>query len=117
MNTDRVLTAADIDAIPAGRELDAMIAESFFDWERCPCANPECDFWVTPIAQGGEWDASLPYYSTDIADAWLLVEKMQKRDDDKFYNALADQTPLIALTGSQAALTISRAALKAILHK
>lgn len=74
----------------AGRELDAEIAERFMGWRwwrssitgrRClfPSEPPE---WFTELATGneplvGDWDhISLPPYSTSIADAWHVVERL-----------------------------------------
>ena len=66
----------------AGRELDAEIAEKVMCWTRAPETNPPDRVW--PIRSSRQWRASgstvpraLPEFSTSIADAWLVVEKME----------------------------------------
>ena len=44
----------------AGRELDAKVAGELFGWKK--------DHW--------DWEFSLPHYSTSIAAAMLVVEKL-----------------------------------------
>lgn len=48
----------DIDAMPAGRELDEQIARQIFNWQDVKRAEA-------------------PYYSTNIAAAWQVVERMK----------------------------------------
>lgn len=70
--------------LPAGRELDALIAERVMGWkviETDDC-NGEDNFWLSKDGQHpfeGEYgdDLELPAYSTSIADAWKVVEKMR----------------------------------------
>ena len=60
----------------AGRELDALIAEKVFGYVRCThpkCSNPFCYASPKSPTQGGE----LGLYSTSIADAWKVVEKLK----------------------------------------
>lgn len=64
----------------AGRELDAEIAERVFGWKKYRVAQ------YPPMSQGAEdrcWhrpgiDApcSLPLFSTGVAAAWMVVERM-----------------------------------------
>lgn len=68
--------------IPAGRELDALICHEIFGH----VVAPDPDAFVTPLARHGEpmiWSADgllpVPPYSTDIAAAWLVVEKLQEQ--------------------------------------
>lgn len=65
-------------AMEAGRELDALIAEKVMGWSYKPYYNGGGE-WVKDgrkVAFGGFDGGSLPRYSTDIAAAWLVVEKM-----------------------------------------
>lgn len=76
----------------AGRELDALVAEKVMGWKRWTCAdfqfqkavlyhsNPQ--YLVTwrrddslPLCED---QPSVPRYSTDIAAAWTVVEKMHE---------------------------------------
>jgi|SRR3990170_898451 len=114
------LTAEQIDSMPAGRELDVLIAEKVMEWKYISGARIRDGF-------------DTPRFSTDISAAWEVVEKFdylylfrldhpiedyagrigrweaklvfkEKRGVDKrFYYALADTAPL----------AICRAALKA----
>ena len=66
----------DIDIMPAGREMDALIAERVMklivDYEfeilRVPALADKYDEW-----------GYLPNYSTDIAAAWDIVKELQGR--------------------------------------
>lgn len=73
------------------RELDAQVAEHVMGWvwwvsgdtgQRAIFADDYRPFWFTQRASGDEplcrdHDASVPHYSTDIKEAWAVVEKMQ----------------------------------------
>lgn len=78
-------TASDL---PAGRELDALVAEKVMGWtfQTFPeGACPEVRHWhrTSPIPEerSPEWAASFigacPPFSTDIAAAWTVVEKLR----------------------------------------
>lgn len=62
----------------AGRELDALIAEKVMGWKYRGYGNGggEWTFNGQKMAFGGLNGGSLPHYSTNIADAWMVVEKM-----------------------------------------
>jgi hypothetical protein len=81
----------------AGRELDALIHEKVFGMtvKKVPAGNyvfrddldrfviTEIEEYVTDMAETDERDACefvVPDYSTSIADAWLVVEKMRERE-------------------------------------
>lgn len=53
----------------AGRELDALVAEKVMGVETMQKLYPSM------MAKGGAW---LPHFSTDIAAAWEVVEKMRR---------------------------------------
>jgi hypothetical protein len=58
----------------AGRELDALIAERVMGWRQTLFSNfPD---QLEPPDEPGK-ARSVPHYSTDIAAAWLVVEKMR----------------------------------------
>lgn len=57
----------------AGRELDEKIATSLMSYEYLP------DHPTHKWRQGNVYEFSPPRYSTDIADAWMVVEKMRER--------------------------------------
>jgi hypothetical protein len=89
------MTHEEILAMKPGRELDCLVAEKFFgykvEWlpnprhphehgknvaiEPMTCSPPHLfKGWWCPTY----WE--IPHYSTDIAVAWQVVEKMQERD-------------------------------------
>jgi hypothetical protein len=89
-------TISAVDQMDAGREMDAVIAEKVFAWRWIAHAwkdNPTYRFIAPPTVEIGDryslasgleplyadWDrvAKLPKYSTDIADAWQIVEKLR----------------------------------------
>lgn len=74
------MTPAEIDALPAGYELDALVAEKVMGWterdSRGPGGHP-MRRWFPPQNGPWEWDQDEPKpYSTDIAAAWEVVEKL-----------------------------------------
>jgi len=101
------MNAEDIDKLEAGRELDALIAEKVMGWTWCvqphghisrpgkysytrwlcepdryQSAKPKWDKWdgktEMPISGlNGEY-MHVPEYSSDIAAAWEVVEKMRE---------------------------------------
>jgi hypothetical protein len=58
----------------AGRELDALVAEKVIGWTNLIGSSYDVNFGGRP--PGGKWDI-VPHYSTSIADAWLVVEKLK----------------------------------------
>lgn len=84
------MTPADM---PAGPEMDALVAEKVMGWRwrkssatgrRCLFSPTRWPEWFTALADGtegivGDWDrpTHIPRYSTDIAAAWEVVEKMR----------------------------------------
>src|SRR5882672_1615693 len=82
----------------AGRSLDAMIAERVQGWTRHPERMHESDnrtidgvLYCNPglpgINGGGAGHTNVvPYYSTDIAAAWQIVETLATKQMVKLYN-------------------------------
>ena len=66
----------DTDQVPAGRELDALVAEKVMGWTRIHRLNQVGDFCGVP-PQGAP-PYILPCHSTDIAAAWKVVEKLHR---------------------------------------
>ena len=65
----------DIDKLEAGREMDVAIQRDIFKtkvWFRK--GKP-----TTYLHETDDYDGIIPHYSTDIAAAWLVVEKMRLR--------------------------------------
>lgn len=54
-------------------EIDRLVAEKVMGWKRTPYG---WDVLEKKYNLGIEWD--LPKFSTNIADAWKVVEKLQK---------------------------------------
>jgi hypothetical protein len=69
------VTRDEILAMPAGREMDALIAEKVMG----------VDFENHSRSIMKRLDATLPYYSTDIALAWSVVENVYERGLQKGY--------------------------------
>jgi hypothetical protein len=63
----------------AGRELDALVAERVMGWTYKPFYNGggEWSHNGKLVAFGGLDGGSLPKYSSSIADAWQVVEKLK----------------------------------------
>lgn len=77
-----------IDEMPAGREMDALVAEKVMGWKREWVTNSAtlmrrevfCPPGVIGWISSGEKDGipnEVPYYSTSISAAWEVVEKME----------------------------------------
>lgn len=69
----------------AGRELDALTAEKVMGLRvvRCP-DHGDCIYWH---AYGPDRpDGQLPEYSTDIAEAWQVVEKLRDLDPEIWWD-------------------------------
>lgn len=79
-----------IDELLAGRELDALIAEKVMGWKRIPVppdanghfagealmqTDPPPNFRWNPLGKI-PFDTWVPHFSTDIAAAWQVVEKL-----------------------------------------
>ena len=74
----------------AGRELDKLVAENVMGWRECKVGIEQDIKGLVGFGldRQGQFRRSFPEYSTNIADAWLVVEEMAKRS-----NALALQAP------------------------
>lgn len=66
-----------------GRELDALIAEKVFGIK----IYPGKDYYYTGDEDGGIFPAPLLEYSTSIADAWEVVEKLKQKEPIIQYDA------------------------------
>lgn len=70
----------------AGRELDALIGKEIFDlefWYGDPTGyniEENIDYWIVGSESdySGELNKRCPHYSTRIAAAWLVVEKLRE---------------------------------------
>lgn len=64
----------------SGRELDVAVAERLMNWQRVPQQSALTDYmYRTPDHVGLMWPSSVPRYSSDIAAAMQVVEKMRER--------------------------------------
>lgn len=109
----------------AGRELDALVADRVMElivWEEQVATR--CKPMVPPILIDPQ---SLPHYSTDIAAAWLVMNKMalNEWDVDIWSNGDADRiewvcdidmslSKYIRVANSSAPLAICLAALETV---
>lgn len=121
-----------VDEMPAGREMNALIAEKAMGWTVFYGEYKGYELFDDEVAQGyppkEEADGvpfEIPYYSTDIARAWEVVEKMKNylfvcgRTDDGIWEAYffpvnSGIGKLSEAHGDTAPSAICRAALKAM---
>ena len=106
----------DIDKMEAGREMDALIAEIMELSTEHLLPQYESGFFCSRCGAGqsGYDVPCTKYYSTDISVAWQVVEKFIKNNNHLFFDELMKHPPLYSMCSESAALTICRAALKAI---
>lgn len=123
-------TKVDITSLPAGRELDALVAEKVMGWKwgaeyKTVDGNP-VGWWEEPGSERlhwgcyklGEMPPTVPYYSTEIKDAWEVVERF-KRDERQVQIGRHGQSWSVGLGGGwgfdeSAPLAIVRAALRTV---
>ena len=131
------LTHEERDAMEAGREMDALVAElvmelcphflvfdvrkdddDFDDYITWTCKH--CEQEYRGLAYGKGYNhPQLLHFSTDILAAWQVVEKMTKlpltiEDARLPFRILFEDADLWAMTASEAAEAISRIALTAV---
>jgi hypothetical protein len=86
------------DALPAGRELDALVAEKVMGWlnvAKQPIANAMGqkvmdDFVGLPVA-GAPQPMLVPRYSTMIQEAWKVADKL--RGETQFVAVISGKGP------------------------
>lgn len=102
-----------------GRELDALVASKVMGIEIDGDVWPD-DAVVCPVL-GDQWYMYIQPYSTDIAAAWTILEKL--KDDFNFTLSLQGETYFLKLIGIDSVVTaeantaphvICLAALKAV---
>lgn len=113
------MSEGEIDAMPAGREMDCLVAEKVMGWQRAP----EYQFpnWLRPDGCW-VWSSAIMPYSTNIAHAWDVVERitrvpqsleeLRRAANTKFYYWWEANSDLCCHSAPEAALLICRAALK-----
>ena len=111
------------DEIPPGREMDALVAEKVMGWIR----YNDSQGWPSGAKHTGNRRRSYPRYSTDIAAAWEVVEKLlrdngelvvaiQSDDHDWVCTIRDDPLNIVGYSRSPTApLAICRAALMTVL--
>jgi hypothetical protein len=65
--------------MPAGREMDALIAEKIMGYTLSELSLPAYPKYKLFDIESGEFSGyvkEVPHYSTDIADAWEVVKRM-----------------------------------------
>jgi hypothetical protein len=58
----------------AGRELDALVAEKVMGWK---VKHMDVYGWMYSLPDRNRW-TNVPHFSSNIADAWQVVEKARK---------------------------------------
>lgn len=74
-----------------GRELDALIAEKIMGWRRVGPDEPPKSGWRSSTGywhaeEDNAWEKGLPRYSTDIAAAWDVVDKIKDIKPDHAFS-------------------------------
>ena len=132
MNKDEIMK------IEAGKELDVLILQRFFGVKKIYYMDDEGSVSNSPtnspyyIPSGKPWRTHridsryVPYFSTDVSEAWRVVVKMSeppttmeaasKAENTKFAYII-ERERLWACTEQEAALRICRAALLAVMDK
>ena len=118
----------DIDTMPAGREMDSLIAEKIFGWKNLAWKEAKryadkLGDWYSPRGWYGNGPNGESYftkhYSTDMGDAWEVVEKLCQMCSDfsltEGYNAAFLADDWVVSTAETMPLAICRTALKAIM--
>jgi hypothetical protein len=113
------MTHQEIDKLAAGRELDALIAEKVMGWTGFWKRGEPSMMAYPPVEQAAGIDGErwpVPNYSTNIAAAWLVVEKMSHvAGVPKWgFDDQLERARIWTMTSAEAALTICRAALIAL---
>lgn len=60
------------------RKLDALVAEKVMGWKDISGPDHGIDMWQTPEGHRGIRGKDIPSYSTDIAAAWEVAEKLSQ---------------------------------------
>lgn len=107
--------------LPAGRELDALVAEKVMGWTMlasCPMHISGCS--TAGIAPGQQYSSHVPDYSTSIEAAWQVVGKITALDSThifvlrRFYDGWHCAFGAISYEADTAPLAMCRAALQAV---
>ena len=113
---------ATIEQMPAGRELDTLVAEKVLRWKRQERGRSSSLPWPHWISDGTTY-LELPRFSEDVGDAWEIVRELIKRGlhvslDSDGSGWTADFTPNPLVTfftcADTAPLAICRAALRVV---
>lgn len=102
-----------IDEMPSGREMDALIAEKLFGWKRLAI----CPRQLHPpyMEEATHTFAHLfPYYSNDIAAAFDVLEKLRLETDLRWRSGWTASIAGHSAIAVTVPLAICRAALKII---
>jgi len=114
----------DILSLPAGRELDALVVEKVMGYRHHPWTQTIPEHWCRLPTGETCLFADLPHYSTSIAAAWEVVERLPYRlvrivrEGGSWYCTVGDELnyPMFApIRADTAPLAICRTALKAVM--
>lgn len=74
------MESEDIINLQAGRELDALVAEKIMEWYKIRLMNSQGKADYRGFPQGIYSITKVRRYSTDLKNAWEVVEKMHELD-------------------------------------
>jgi Phage ABA sandwich domain len=117
-----------VSELKAGRELDALVAEKVMGWTQVRNSKPEgfSSLWRGRPPGNLATLRTIPDYSTDISDAWKVVEKVDNRNGvaremgvltasiSRYDNGYTVRFFNSGVTADTAPLAICLAALKAV---
>lgn len=121
-----MFTKEEIEKLEPGRELDRLVAVGVMEWQIFKTtkewaeAGEPLGFEISVLDQEPRFEP--PAYSTDIAAAWLVAQKLVSLEGidngivDAFHHAMSTacrRTPLYEYSSADAAAIICRAALLA----
>lgn len=82
------MTRDEIINMPAGREMDVLVAEKVFGWtdiEKKPLYDEPDFFGISPELASDLTMEYVPNYSKYIQDAWKVVEKIGEKENAQLY--------------------------------
>ena len=87
----------DVAQMPAGKEMDSLIAERVMGWAKHPHVDSPTYWWEGPMKS--YLIDNLPPFSSDIADAWQVFGEMESglfSSRKRFHQALNEQADIQA---------------------
>lgn len=107
-----------IDKMPAGRDMDVLVAGRVFDYSLT--GDGYIKLFDAETKNPSVWVRQIPHYSTDIAAAWQVAMKFTGFSighRNGTFEGYVDGSPESLVYAETAPLAICRAALKAVMGR